>query len=55
MATAPPCAVHAPLVRLLTQNAELQRVLIRQLDKGRRTIARRIEPAAPLRPRAVVS
>lgn len=38
-------AVHAPLVRLLTEVAELQRELMRQLDKGRRTHARQFERA----------
>ena len=38
-------AVHAPLVRLLTEVADLQRELMRQLDKGRRTNARQFERA----------
>jgi hypothetical protein len=38
-------AVHAPLVRLLTEVAELQRELLRQLDKGRRSQARQFEQA----------
>ena len=41
--TAP--AVHAPLVRLLTEVADLQRELLRQLDKGRRSRARQFERA----------
>ncbi len=41
--TAP--AVHAPLVRLLTEVADLQRELLRQLDKGRRTHFRQFERA----------
>lgn len=38
-------AVHAPLVRLLTDVADLQRELLRQLDKGQRTHARQFERA----------
>ncbi len=38
-------AVHAPLVRLLTEVADLQRELMRQLDKGRRTNARQFDRA----------
>lgn len=41
--TAP--AVHAPLVRLLTEVAELQKELLHQLDKGRRSSARQFERA----------
>ncbi len=41
--TAP--AVHAPIVRLLTEVAELQRELLRELDKGRRLHARQFERA----------
>jgi DNA repair exonuclease SbcCD ATPase subunit len=41
--TAP--AVHAPLVRLLTEVAELQQELLRQLDKGRRSQARQFARA----------
>ncbi len=38
-------AVHAPLVRLLTEVAELQRELLRQFDKGRRSQQRQFERA----------
>jgi hypothetical protein len=38
-------AVHAPLVRLLTEVAELQRELMRQFEKGRRSQARQFEHA----------
>lgn len=38
-------AVHAPLVRLLTEVAELQHELLRQLDKGRRSQARQFDHA----------
>lgn len=38
-------AVHAPLVRLLTEVADLQMELLRQLDKGRRSHARQFERA----------
>ena len=38
-------AVHAPLVRLLTEVADLQRELLRQLDKGRRSNARQFDRA----------
>ncbi len=41
--TAP--AVHAPLVRLLTEVADLQHELLRQLDKGRRSQARQFAHA----------
>lgn len=41
--TAP--AVHAPLVRLLTEVADLQHELLRQLEKGRRSNARQFERA----------
>ncbi len=38
-------AVHAPLVRLLTDVADLQRELLRQLDRGRRSHARQFDRA----------
>jgi hypothetical protein len=38
-------AVHAPLVRLLTEVADLQRGLLREMDRGRRTHARQFERA----------
>ncbi len=38
-------AVHAPLVRLLTEVAELQRELLRQHDKGRRSQAQQFQRA----------
>ena len=41
--TAP--AVHAPLVRLLTEVADLQHELLRQFEKGRRDYARQFERA----------
>src|SRR3989304_9565716 len=41
----PPPAVHAPLVRLLTEVADLQHELLRQFDKGRRVYARQFERA----------
>lgn len=41
--TAP--AVHAPLVRLLTEVAELQREMIQQFEKGRRIHARQFRGA----------
>lgn len=41
--TAP--AVHAPLVRLLTEVADLQRELLRQFEKGRRVQARQFDQA----------
>jgi hypothetical protein len=41
--TAP--AVHAPLIRLLTEVADLQHELLKQLDKSRRVHARQFEHA----------
>jgi hypothetical protein len=41
--TAP--AVHAPLVRLLTEVAELQRDMIQQFDRGRRIHSRQFSRA----------
>jgi hypothetical protein len=38
-------AVHAPLVRLLTEVAELQRELLHQLDRGQRNQARQFDRA----------
>ncbi len=38
-------AVHAPLVRLLTEVAELQRELMRQMEKGRRSQAQQFQRA----------
>ncbi len=38
-------AVHAPLVRLLTEVAELQREMLRQHEKGRRSQAQRFQRA----------
>jgi hypothetical protein len=38
-------AVHAPLVRLLTEVADLQHELLRQFEKGRRVYARQFERA----------
>ena len=38
-------AVHAPLVRLLTEVAELQRELLRQMEKGRRSQAQQFQRA----------
>ena len=38
-------AVHAPLVRLLTEVAELQRELMRQHEKGRRSQAQQFQRA----------
>ena len=38
-------AVHAPLVRLLTEVAELQKELMRQMDKGRRSQAQQFQRA----------
>ena len=41
--TAP--AVHAPLIRLLTEVADLQHELLKQLEKSRRVYARQFEHA----------
>src|SRR3970282_2504147 len=41
--TAP--AVHAPLIRLLTEVADLQHELLNQFEKGRRVYARQFERA----------
>ncbi len=38
-------AVHAPLVRLLTEVAELQREMLRQQEKGRRSQAQQFQRA----------
>ena len=38
-------AVHAPLIRLLTEVADLQHELLRQFEKGRRVYARQFERA----------
>ncbi len=38
-------AVHAPLVRLLTEVADLQRELLRQQEKGRRSQAQQFQRA----------
>jgi hypothetical protein len=38
-------AVHAPLVRLLTEVADLEKELIRQFERGRRLHARQFERA----------
>ncbi len=38
-------AVHAPLVRLLTEVAELQREMLRQHEKGRRSQAQQFQRA----------
>ena len=38
-------AVHAPLIKLLTEVAELQSELVRQFDQGRRVQARQFERA----------
>ncbi len=38
-------AVHAPLVRLLTEVAELQREMLRQQEKDRRSLAQQFDRA----------
>ncbi|MEX0800099.1 MAG: zinc ribbon domain-containing protein [Dehalococcoidia bacterium] len=38
-------AVHAPLIRLLTEVADLQKDLLRQFERGRRIHARQFERA----------